>query len=217
VKRHSMAVALAFSLLLFSAPLMADTVTGTWKCVANNDGQTMQFTLELVQRGNAVTGNASRYDGSTDISKGSFENGKLKLLVEADGGEYSIEGELSGNTLKGKLSHTSGSSAPWEGKRQGGETAILGTWKMRTNAGGQVLESNMEFKKEGDALVGTIILPDGQTLRLQKASFAGDTLNFTVSLDQGDFPAEGKLEGNKLTGTYTTPGGQKDTWEATRI
>lgn len=227
--KHLTAV-LAFTLTIsltalpaFAQPQKQEGVTGVWKCVAKTESRpNMEFKLDLVQKGKEVTGTASRSDGSTGIQKGSFENGKLKLVVEADGGTYEFEGSLSGDKLTGNLAHSTGTKASWEGVREGAaapaaSAGIEGRWTLRARVGERTAEYVMEFKKDGDQLTGKLTLPDGQSVPMSKASFVDNVLKFSLATGDGSYESEAKLEGDKLVGTYTTPAGQKGDWEATRL
>ncbi len=218
----AVAACLAMAPALGQEKAEKSTVSGSWKCTAKAEGRPpSEFRLDLVQKGTQVSGRASRSDGSTDIRSGSFEEGKLKLQVEADGGDYNLEATLSGDKLTGTVTHTNGLKAQWEGVRESAASAasnpILGTWRIRTQrSDGSVAEYALDFKEEGRELQGTITLPDGQTVRMTKASFADNVLKFTVATDEGNYEAEAKLENGKLSGSYTAPTGRKGAWEATR-
>lgn len=225
MKRLMMFVALVLAVCLVAGSGFSEekkpTVTGSWKCVAKSERGPSEFALDLVQKGSEVTGTASRSDGSTDIQKGSFEDGKLKLTIEADGGDYQMEATLSGNKLTGTLSHTSGGKADWEGTREEPAAsttieALLGTWKTKAETGGGTVEYTLEFKKDGDALAGTLTTPDGQTLKLTNTSFADNVVKFVVTTDDGDYKAEGKVNGKTIKGNYVGPDGGKGAWEASK-
>lgn len=195
------------------------TVTGSWKCVAMVNDQRGEFQLDLVQKGAEVSGTATRSDGSTDIQKGSFENGKLKLNIEADGGEYALEATLDGQTLKGELSHSAGFKGTWEAKRagaEGGSVTVAGAWKLMATVGGQTVEYKVELKQDGENYSGSIYTADGEAIPLSKISFKDNVLKFTVSAPDGDYNTESKFDGKSLKGTFTTPNGDKGTFEATK-
>ncbi len=206
-------------LILAVAPALtaADNVTGTWNCVAKSPGRPdMEFQLDLKQDGKQVSGTGSRADGSASIQQGSFENGKLKLQIDADNGTYEFEATLTGNKLSGSLTHPSRGKATWEGTREAAAGAskasaspIEGVWKME--------HYNLEFKQEGGKLIGSVIMSDGQVVPLTKITFADSVLRFTATSPDGSYEAEAKLDGDKLVGTYSTPSGAKRTWEAKRL
>ena len=213
-----------FVVLLAPLAFAADSgVTGAWKCVGKSgDGGAFEFRLDLKQSGSEVTGTASRSDGQADIRKGSFENGTLKLKIEADDGEYNLEAKLDGHKLAGKLTHTSGLSADWEGVREAAAAAaaknkgILGDWKGRAEMEDGTIEFVLTLNEDAGTLKGRITLPDGMALPFESVTFADDVLKYTLSTDDGKYESEAKLEGDKLNGTVTMPSGTKRTWEAVR-
>jgi hypothetical protein len=215
VKRFSVLLGVVVAVMLWAAAASAQTVAGNWKCVAKVEGRpNMEFRLQLEQDGKEVTGTASRSDGSAPIRRGSFEDGKLKLLIDADGGTYDLQATVSGNKLAGTLTHTNGDKAAWEATREGGAggasaSSIEGTWKTD--------QYTLEFKRDGDTLTGKLLMPDGQTIPLTKPSFANGVLRFEVGSPDGNYEAEAKLEGEKLVGTYKTPAGATRNWEAKRL
>jgi len=215
VKRFSVLLGVVAVVMLWVAAASAQTVAGNWKCVAKVEGRpNMEFRLQLQQDGKEVTGTASRSDGSAPIRQGSFENGKLKLLIDADGGTYDLQATVSGDKLTGTLTHTGGEKAAWEATREGGAggasaSSIEGAWKTD--------QYTLEFKRDGANLTGKVVMPDGQAVPLTKASFANGVVRFEVGSPDGNYEVEAKLEGDRLAGTYKTPSGNKRDWEATRL
>lgn len=215
MKRFSMLFGVVAAVVLWAAAASGQTVAGNWKCVAKVEGRpNMEFRLQLEQDGKEVTGTASRSDGSAPIRGGSFEGGKLKLLIDADGGTYDLQATVSGNKLAGTLTHTNGDKAAWEATREGGAggasaSSVEGAWKTD--------QYTLEFKRDGDTLTGKVVMPDGQAVRMAKASFADGVLKFEIGSQDGAYEAEAKLDGDKLAGTYKTPSGATRNWEAKRL
>lgn len=220
--------AILVSSFLVAPGLAADkepNVTGAWKCVGNSGGdQKMTFRLDLVQKGTTVTGSAGNDEGSVDISKGTFENGKLKLVLEAMGGEYTIEGAFEGEALKGNFSHSTGSKGTWEGTREGAkETAastvadLLGKWKLSAETDSGKHEYTLELTRDGEKLSGLMRTEEGDEVTLAGVSYAENTLKFAVPTGEGDYEVEGKVAGKSIKGTFKAPDGKKGTWEAAKI
>jgi hypothetical protein len=97
--------------------------TGTWKSTINTpNGDTIEITYKLKQDGEKLTGTAKR-DGEEGrkIEQGKVKDGKVSFQykVERDGNEFTVkyEGELSGDTMKGKI-NVADISIDWEAKRQ---------------------------------------------------------------------------------------------------
>ena len=101
----------------------ASGVTGTWKSTfTNNDGQTIETTYKLKQEGEKLTGTVKRGEGEErKIEEGKVKDGKVsfQLTFERDGNKRTVkfEGELSGDTIKGKVG-VGERSFDWEAKRQ---------------------------------------------------------------------------------------------------
>ena len=215
MKRFSVLLGVVAVVMMWVAAASAQTVAGNWKCAAKVEGRpNMEFRLQLQQDGKEVTGTASRSDGSTPIRQGSFEDGKLKLLIDADGGTYDLQATVSGNKLTGTLTHSGGDKATWEATREGGAggasaSPIEGAWKTD--------QYTLELKRDGGSLTGKVVMPDGQTIPVTKPSFANGMLRFEVGSPDGNYEAEAKLDGDKLVGTFKTPAGATRNWEAQRL
>ncbi len=225
--RPVLAATLLFSLMVAPA-LAADkepSVTGAWKCAGSSGGdQKMTFRLDLVQKGTDVTGTAGNDEGSVEISKGTFENGKLKLVLEAMGGEYTIEGAFEGEALKGNFSHSAGAKGTWEGVREGTKEAagstvadVLGKWKISAETDHGKNEYTLELTRDGEKLGGLMRTEQGDEVTLARVSFAESTLKFAVPTGEGDYEVEGQVAGKSMKGTYKGPDGQKGKWEASKL
>ncbi len=228
MKRLAIVVNFAFVVALAAAPAFAQsgTVTGSWKCVTKPEGRApTEFRLDLVQKGAEVTGTGSRSDGSADIRRGRWENGVLKFEIDAGNGPLSFEAALSGDKLTGTLTLPDDRKVAWEGVREGSSAAtaattssvgVAGTWKVTAKTATGAIELTMDLKQEGNALSGRMTTSDGNTLNVTKLSFSDKTLRLTVPTDEGNYDVEGKLDGERLAGTYLGPNGTKLTWEAGR-
>src|SRR5262245_2696790 len=70
-------------------------MTGTWECVAHGGPNgDMQFTLELEQAKDALTGSVSSPIGSTDISSGTVKKNLVEIHIESPQGNYVLSGKL---------------------------------------------------------------------------------------------------------------------------
>lgn len=86
-------------------------------------------------------------------------------------------------------------------------SAVVGKWDIELNFQGQGVMINLTITENGDELGGTWASPRGST-PLSDVSFVGDTLSFSREGFQGGVTQMSlKLEGNTLTGSITTPGG----------
>jgi len=197
------------------------SVSGTWKCVGKREGRPdIEFKLVLTQNGTQVTGTASRGEEGAPVSSGSFENGKLKFQVDTGNGAVLFEATLAEGRLSGTIAPPGGATGIWTGVREGsaaaGSGSIAGTWKLAAKVGEGSVPFTLELKQEGGALAGKALLADGRICDLTNISFADPALKFTVVAPEGNFELEGKLAGDKLSGTYQTPSGARGPWEGTR-
>ncbi len=94
--------------------------TGTWESTYKTpDGDTIKITHKLKQEGEKLTGTSKR-PGSPErkIEKGTVKDGKISFqFTEEFGITVEFEGELKGDTIKGKVT-TDADSFDWEAKRQ---------------------------------------------------------------------------------------------------
>jgi hypothetical protein len=88
----------------------AEVLNGEWDAVADAQGQPFPFLLTLKVDGEKVTGTSSSQLGTSNISSGSWKDGKLAIVLEGSAGDIAlaatmIEGKLSGEfDFAGQLS-----------------------------------------------------------------------------------------------------------------
>jgi len=80
----------------------ADEISGEWEAVADAQGQAFPFTLVLKLDGDKVTGSSNSQLGSSNISSGTWKEGKLAVVLESGSGQITlvaimVEGKLSGD------------------------------------------------------------------------------------------------------------------------
>ncbi|MGH9397825.1 MAG: hypothetical protein ACRD18_13375 [Terriglobia bacterium] len=94
-------------------------LTGTWSCVSHGGQQgDMNFTLDLQQNGETVTGDVSSPLGDADLSSGAFKNNHLTITIDGGSDQYTLSATLKGGKLAGKWSTSdSGKSGVWDGKK----------------------------------------------------------------------------------------------------
>ncbi len=134
VSRRTWFGVLAFALaIVWLAPgVRADekkaggSASGTWKStITTPNGDTIDITYKLKQDGEKLTGTVKRGDGpERKIEDGKVKDGKVSFQyeVDRDGNKFTVkyEGELSGDTIKGKVG-VGDNSFDWEAKRQKAE------------------------------------------------------------------------------------------------
>lgn len=213
-------ITLLCSALLAISSLSAD-VTGAWKCAARPPGHApREFRLDLVQKGGDLTGTVTHGGHAVPISAGSLQGEAFKFSVQRDRGAFQLEGTATAGQLAGTVVTPEREKAPLDCTRDSGGTAAavgpVGSWKVQAKAGERTIEHIMDITEENGALRGRLTTNSGETLPLSNLTFAGGALKFAISTDDGAYNVEGKVEGDSISGTYTSPSGRRDTWAARR-
>jgi hypothetical protein len=84
-----------------AAPATAFSLPGEWEAVADANGQPFPFLLVLKLDGEKVTGTSSSQLGDSNISSGSWKDGRLAFALEGPNGTVTmsatvVEGKLTG-------------------------------------------------------------------------------------------------------------------------
>jgi hypothetical protein len=82
--------------------IVADEISGEWDAVADASGQPFPFALTLKLDGDKVAGSSASQLGNSNISEGSWKDGKLAVILEGGSGKIAlaatmIDGKLSGD------------------------------------------------------------------------------------------------------------------------
>lgn len=99
--------------------------------------------------------------------------------------------------------------------------ALLGRWDLVVQRGTQTSPSWLEIERSGTAtLVGQFVGSGGSARPIARITLADGTFRFAIppqwESNPNDIVFEGRLEGNRLTGTMTLGDGQQATWSGTR-
>jgi hypothetical protein len=99
--------------------------------------------------------------------------------------------------------------------------ALLGRWDLVVQRGTQTSPSWLEVERSGTAtLVGQFVGSGGSARPIAKIEFADGTFRFAIppqwESNPRDITFEGRLEGDRITGSMTMGDGQKVTWAGTR-
>jgi hypothetical protein len=193
------------------------------------DGGQVTASLKLRIRSNGELAGTSRFRSATEtpITNIVVEGTKLSFDVIRDYfGDPVVthyEGSLKDNIIKGKItatSHGEKQTYDWEAKRASG---VDGTWKWTVTFREQPFESRVTLKLEGEKLRGKINSGRGDT-DIQHGRFRDNRVTFEVErrgFGGGEKTTNfyrGKLDGDKIVGTFTsTYGGLRtNEWNATR-
>jgi hypothetical protein len=99
--------------------------------------------------------------------------------------------------------------------------ALLGRWDLVVQRGTQTSPSWLEVERSGTAtLVGQFVGSGGSARPIAKVEFTDGTFRFAIppqwESNPRDITFEGRLEGDRITGSMTMGDGQKATWSGTR-
>ena len=99
--------------------------------------------------------------------------------------------------------------------------ALLGRWDLVVQRGTQTSPSWLEVERSGTAtLVGQFVGSGGSARPIAKVEFTDGTFRFAIppqwESNPNDITFEGRLEGDRITGSMTMGDGQKVTWSGTR-
>lgn len=84
---------------------------------------------------------------------------------------------------------------------------VLGKWNIDISFQGQSVTIGLTINQDANGLSGSWDSPQGST-PLSAVSFDGSILQFTREGRQGEVTQSFKLEGDTITGTMNTPGGE---------
>jgi hypothetical protein len=103
----------------------------------------------------------------------------------------------------------------------GASDALLGRWDLVVQTGARTSPSWLEVERSGTAtLVGSFVGSGGSARPISKIEFTDGTFRFAIppqwDSNPHDITFEGKLEGDRVTGSMTLGDGQKATWTGTR-
>lgn len=99
--------------------------------------------------------------------------------------------------------------------------ALLGRWDLVVQRGTRMMPSWLEVERSGTAtLVGQFVGSGGSARPIAKIEFTDGTFRFAIppqwERNPNDIRFEGRLDGDRITGSMTMGDGQKLTWVGTR-
>lgn len=99
--------------------------------------------------------------------------------------------------------------------------ALIGRWDLVVQRGTQTAPSWLEVERSGSAtLVGQFVGSGGSARPIAKIEFTDGTFRFAIppqwESNPRDITFEGRLDGDRLTGSMTMGDGQTVTWSGTR-
>ena len=96
----------------------AGPVAGSWKCVSHGgpNGDT-DFTLDLQQDGETITGSVDSDQGGMEITSGTFKDNSLEIRLDTPQGNYVLKAKLADGQLAGDVTLDGNPQGKWEGKK----------------------------------------------------------------------------------------------------
>ena len=168
-----------------------------------------------------------RPGSETPLTNIVFKNGQVSFDVVRDYlGEPIIthyRGKLDGNSITGKIVSGAGGEGQtfdWDAKRVSG---IDGVWTWTVSFGERTFDSRVTLNLKGEKLSGKMRTGRGE-VDIHRGSFKNNRVHFEVERRGGDGEKttnvfRGKLEGDEITGTYTSSfgGHRTNVWNAVRV
>jgi hypothetical protein len=96
----------------------ADEISGEWEAVADAQGQAFPFTLVLKLDGEKVTGSSSSQLGSSNISTGTWKEGKLAVVLESGTGQITLVATIVEGKLSGEYDFAGTTSGKWVAQKK---------------------------------------------------------------------------------------------------
>ncbi|TKG94546.1 hypothetical protein EYV94_11395 [Puteibacter caeruleilacunae] len=85
---------------------------------------------------------------------------------------------------------------------------LIGKWKYEVSeAPYEYSKGEIVFEKKEGKLVGKVILPYGDTMKLENIKVSGETVSFGVTIDYEYVGIKTKIAANKMTGKVNSPEG----------
>lgn len=201
-------------LLLLAPPA---GVTGTWDVSSRDqNGDPTKAVLIVKAEGGALTGSLQLGERKIPLQKVEQNGDKVSLQMPYEDVTLTVKLTLTGDTMKGEWSTSSGETGPVNATRQAGNP-LLGKWKVAASrSDGSEMKAELELKDDAGKIAAMLTLPDGMSLPLSETKL--DSGNFTGKLvtDQGNYVIHLALQATEGKGTYQSPDGSNGSLKATR-
>ena len=96
----------------------AEDISGEWEAVADANGQAFPFTLTLKVDGEKVTGSSSSQLGTSNISTGTWKDGKLSFVLEGGNGQITMAAAIVDGKLSGDFDFAGQMSGKWVAQKK---------------------------------------------------------------------------------------------------
>ncbi|MCS7044544.1 MAG: hypothetical protein NZR01_17295 [Bryobacteraceae bacterium] len=207
-------------LFTFAFCLSANDAVGRWKLAANApDGNTYQVTLVVKEDNGRLSGVLDSERGAMPLQNVVYANGELRFDLVLDMGAIPFRLKIEGDRISGTLTAPDGSTGSVTGQREGGGAAVAvsGKWEITAvDPDGTRRRATLDLKQDGERLTGAITLETGDSLPISEGRLAGATVSFKIPVGDGEIAVSGNVAGDSVSGTYTTPTGEKGKFSGQR-
>ena len=146
---------------------------------------------------------------------GSIETGKIANLVVTRGDIFARDKAITHVFVDGKLFEQKPpaprTERPAQGSATPGVAQVGGTWTVTVEAPGQSVPVTINFQQQGSRLTGTMNATGAGGSQIRNGEATADGFRFEASVNFGgqaiDLSFTGKVTGNQVSGTVTTPQG----------
>lgn len=200
----------------------ATNPSGTWRWEYEFEGQQYKDQVRLQIKPGNNSAKEREVEGKYESTSGrklEIQNGKVvgstvsfEMSIDYKGMDVQLhfEGNIKNDSLTGNVKATSKEGSrdlPWTATRSVQNDDVVGTWKLRIDANGQILEPTLIVSKEGDGLKARYTSPGNVALELDamKVKIDKNELCFSIATDfqgtkiKADFM--GRPYGDTLRGT----------------
>ncbi len=94
-------------------PSMAEFLTGQWDATADANGQPFPFSLTLKVDGEKVTGSSTSELGTSNISTGTWKDGKLVFVLDSTNGQIGMVATIVDGKLVGDFDYAGQMTGKW--------------------------------------------------------------------------------------------------------
>jgi len=207
-------------------PASSNPLSGKYEGVAKGPTNETPLTLEVADDKGKVSGRLVTPNGASEISQGTFTEGRLDLKFGSDGTESSLTAQLQGDKLTGEWT-ASGEKRSVELKKVptiANEAAkivastdpsmsLTGDWDGIADAQGQGLPFVLTLKVEGEKVTGESNSSLGSA-PISNGTFKDGKLLFQLDSQGGSIYMSAVLKDGGLVGEFDYAGQAQGRWVA---
>jgi hypothetical protein len=98
--------------------IVADEISGEWDAIADASGQPFPFALTLKVEGEKVTGSSASQLGNSNISEGSWKDGRLAVILDGSSGKIALTATMIDGKLSGDYDYAGQLQGKWVAMRK---------------------------------------------------------------------------------------------------